>query len=204
MRLCSARRRHHRHDYWCRPRRPSPRCTSCSTSRTITPFVKGVVGWIDFEATDAPRSCSKNSRLDPLLVGLRPMVQDIADDDWLLRPTLKPALDEVVAHDARVRCTGAAASSAAAQQGIHRTLAEALSRGGSLAPKPLIRDLRDGAVGHRYRAPIAAFPHVMYKQSGLVTEAAPEVGRLPTSRHSRRISLKSSGHSAYCSAPTGP
>src|ERR1700730_1216442 len=26
------------------------------------------------------------------LVGLRPMVQDIADDDWLLRPTLAPLL----------------------------------------------------------------------------------------------------------------
>jgi L-fuconolactonase len=53
--------------------------------------VCGVVGWIDFDAADAA------ARLDALcrrklLVGLRPMVQDIPDDDWLLGPALAPSL----------------------------------------------------------------------------------------------------------------
>ncbi|MBS0469797.1 MAG: amidohydrolase family protein [Proteobacteria bacterium] len=50
-----------------------------------TPFIAGVVGWVDFEAEDAP---SRIARLcaDPKLLGLRPMVQDIADTEWLLRP----------------------------------------------------------------------------------------------------------------------
>jgi L-fuconolactonase len=53
--------------------------------------VRGVVGWTDFEAADG------EARIDALaahklLVGLRPMVQDIPDDDWLLRPALAPLL----------------------------------------------------------------------------------------------------------------
>jgi L-fuconolactonase len=49
------------------------------------PFIAGVVGWVDFEAEDAP---SRIARLcaNPKLLGLRPMVQDIADTEWLLRP----------------------------------------------------------------------------------------------------------------------
>jgi L-fuconolactonase len=54
-------------------------------------LVRGVVGWTDFDAADAvARIDALASR--KLLVGLRPMVQDIADDDWLLRPTLAPLL----------------------------------------------------------------------------------------------------------------
>ena len=54
-------------------------------------LVRGVVGWTDFDAADGV------ARIDALaarklLVGLRPMVQDIADDDWLLRPALAPQL----------------------------------------------------------------------------------------------------------------
>jgi L-fuconolactonase len=55
------------------------------------PEVRGVVGWTDFEAADG------GARIDALaarelLVGLRPMVQDIPDDDWLLRPAWAPLL----------------------------------------------------------------------------------------------------------------
>jgi L-fuconolactonase len=60
--------------------------------------VHGVVGWIDFDTSDAL------ARIDALaarklLVGLRPMVQDIADDDWLLGPHLVRLLTAMAAHD---------------------------------------------------------------------------------------------------------
>ena len=60
-------------------------------------IVRGVVGWIDFDAADAL------ARIDALaarklLVGLRPMVQDIADDDWLLGPHLAQLLDAMAGH----------------------------------------------------------------------------------------------------------
>jgi L-fuconolactonase len=59
--------------------------------------VRGVVGWTDFEAPDATSRIDALARR-PLLVGLRPMVQDIADDDWLLRPTLAPVFAAMAGH----------------------------------------------------------------------------------------------------------
>ena len=61
-------------------------------------IVRGVVGWTDFDAADGiARICDMAAR--PLLVGLRPMVQDIDDDDWLLGPGLAPLLAEMAARD---------------------------------------------------------------------------------------------------------
>jgi L-fuconolactonase len=62
-----------------------------------TPFVKGVVGWCEFEDPRASEVIDALARL-PLLRGLRPMVQDIADDDWLLRDTLCPAFEAMARH----------------------------------------------------------------------------------------------------------
>ena len=62
------------------------------------PVVAGVVGWADFAAADAPDAIARLAA-DPRLVGLRPMVQDILDDDWLLRPDLVPAFEAMVRHD---------------------------------------------------------------------------------------------------------
>jgi len=55
------------------------------------PFVAGVVGWVDFEDADA---AARIARLcaNPKLLGLRPMIQDIPDNAWLLRPALAPVL----------------------------------------------------------------------------------------------------------------
>lgn len=63
-----------------------------------TPFVLGVVGWVDFEA---PTAASDIARLatHPKLVGLRPMIQDIADDDWMLSPGLTPAFEAMIDAD---------------------------------------------------------------------------------------------------------
>lgn len=51
--------------------------------------VAGVVGWADLLAPDAARSISS---AEPLLKGLRPMLQDIADPLWMLDTRLGPAL----------------------------------------------------------------------------------------------------------------
>ncbi|WP_245322787.1 amidohydrolase family protein [Bradyrhizobium valentinum] len=53
--------------------------------------VRGVVGWTDFDAADGEAHIDAFAARK-LLVGLRPMVQDIPDDDWLLRPALAPLL----------------------------------------------------------------------------------------------------------------
>jgi len=57
----------------------------------VHPAVLGVVGWVDLLAVDAPeriRAMAKHSKLK----GLRPMLQDIADPQWILQPALAPAL----------------------------------------------------------------------------------------------------------------
>jgi len=61
------------------------------------PFVRGVVGWVDFEGADAPRQIARLAH-HPAFVGLRPMIQDIADPDWMLRDDLAPAFAAMQTH----------------------------------------------------------------------------------------------------------
>ena len=60
------------------------------------PFIAGVVGWADFEARDASARIQAMVQ-NPKLLGLRPMLQDLADDAWILRPAVAPALDAMEA-----------------------------------------------------------------------------------------------------------
>jgi L-fuconolactonase len=55
-------------------------------------FVIGVVGWVDFEASDAPARIDRLAAL-PKLLGLRPMIQDHPDEEWMLRPEIAPACE---------------------------------------------------------------------------------------------------------------
>ncbi|WP_299944809.1 amidohydrolase family protein [uncultured Ruegeria sp.] len=55
-------------------------------------FIKGVVGWVDLETADAPAQISALAA-HPAFVGLRPMIQDIADPLWMLGDTLTPAFE---------------------------------------------------------------------------------------------------------------
>ena len=60
--------------------------------------IKGVVGWVDFEAPDAAAQIAARAS-NPALVGLRPMIQDIADPDWMLKDGLTPAFEALTAHN---------------------------------------------------------------------------------------------------------
>ncbi|HWT98256.1 MAG TPA: amidohydrolase family protein [Terriglobales bacterium] len=61
-------------------------------------FVRGVVGWVDF---DGPGLIADIDRLaqNPLIKSFRPMIQDIADPDWMLQPQLAPGLAALQRHD---------------------------------------------------------------------------------------------------------
>jgi L-fuconolactonase len=48
-------------------------------------LVRGVVGWIDFMTPDAVLKLARLAR-DPLLKSVRPMLQDLPDPEWILRP----------------------------------------------------------------------------------------------------------------------
>lgn len=53
--------------------------------------VLGVVGWIDMLAPDAAQQVARCAE-QPLLKGLRPMLQDLSDPDWILQPAIQPVL----------------------------------------------------------------------------------------------------------------
>jgi L-fuconolactonase len=59
-----------------------------------TPSVAGVVGWVDF---DRPEERATLERLagHPKFLGVRPMIQDIADVDWMLRPGVQWGFEAV-------------------------------------------------------------------------------------------------------------
>lgn len=59
-------------------------------------FVRGVVGWCDLAAEDAPERVAALART-PLLCGLRPMLQDIVDPDWILRKDVARGLEAMAA-----------------------------------------------------------------------------------------------------------
>lgn len=133
-----------------------------------TAFVAGVVGWVDFTAGNAAATIAEYAQ-NPLLLGLRPMVQDLPDDDWLLRPDLRPAMDAMVTH-------GLVFDALVYPRHLPR-LAAFLDRYPDLpvvldhAAKPMIRD----AILDPWRADIAAIAarkRTFCKVSGLVTEAA--------------------------------
>ena len=50
----------------------------------VTDSVAGVVGWVDFERP-GDRATLEQLACHPKFKGVRPMIQDIADDDWMLR-----------------------------------------------------------------------------------------------------------------------
>ncbi len=60
-------------------------------ARNSSGLVRGVVGWTDFTRNDAPERISAMA-VEPLLKGFRPMLQDIADTDWILRAEVQPAI----------------------------------------------------------------------------------------------------------------
>jgi L-fuconolactonase len=63
-------------------------------------FIAGVVGWVDFEAADvAARIAELAAAGAGKLKGLRPMIQDIADPHWIMRPALDSAFDAMAAHE---------------------------------------------------------------------------------------------------------
>lgn len=65
---------------------------------TENEFIAGVVGWVDFESPVAAESIATLAA-DSKLVGLRPMVQDIPDVAWMLKPELAPAIEAMIDHD---------------------------------------------------------------------------------------------------------
>ena len=135
-----------------------------------TEVVRGVVGWIDFDADDAAARIDALAA-ERLLVGLRPMVQDMADDEWLLRPGLAPLLTSMTRH-------GLVFDALVLPRHLPRLL-EVIDRHDDLqfvldhCAKPHLAD-GDITQWKQHIAEIATRPNIVCKLSGLATEARPD------------------------------
>lgn len=131
-------------------------------------FIKGVVGWVDFEDKDAAKEVARLAK-NKALVGLRPMIQDIEDADWMLREDLGGAYQALIEHDLTFD---------ALTLPIHlQNLARLVERHPDMrvvidhGSKPYIRDRKiDGWA--QDMASLARDTDAFCKLSGLVTEAA--------------------------------
>ena len=130
-------------------------------------FIAGVVGWAEFESDSAPAVIDALAR-DSTLVGLRPMIQDIPDTEWMLREQLAPAFESMVDHglvfDALVKPPHLPALLELA--GRYPDLSMVLDHGA----KPPIAD-GDVSAWRRDVARLARETPMVCKLSGLVTEA---------------------------------
>ena len=68
-------------------------------------FVKGVVGWVDFEQP-ADAKALKRLKGHPKFKGVRPMIQDIPDVDWMLRDDVQWGFAALADHDLTLDALG--------------------------------------------------------------------------------------------------
>jgi L-fuconolactonase len=61
-------------------------------------FVAGVVGWLDLESEDFP-SLFERHRRNRKFVGIRPMLEELPADDWILRPPVLESLRAIAEAD---------------------------------------------------------------------------------------------------------
>jgi len=132
-----------------------------------TPWILGVVGWIDFESAGAEEEVLRRSAQ---LVGVRPMLQDLEDPQWILRP----------GHEAVLRAleTSRLVFDALISPVHLPVITELATRYPSLqividhAAKPPVGSGLDPVWRSTIRA-AAAHRNVFCKVSGLLTELAP-------------------------------
>ena len=132
-----------------------------------TPWIAGVVGWTDLAAPDAATQVQRLAER-PRLVGLRPMLQDIPDPNWILNSDVRDGLSAMATHglvfDALVRESQLPAIVQLAER--FPALSIVLDHAG----KPIV----DGPPSMIWRdamGVLADHPNTSVKLSGLLTEA---------------------------------
>lgn len=137
-------------------------------------FIAAVVGWVDFAAADSAATLAGLGR-HPRFRGVRPMIQDIADTDWMLRPelvhTYRALVDLDLSFDALIQPRHLSAFRTLLER--HPDLRVVINHCG----KPEVKDWRPGDARFRDWADhmhgIARETGACCKLSALPTRAAP-------------------------------
>lgn len=131
-------------------------------------WIRGVVGWIDFDADDAPAQIDRLGA-HPKLVGIRPMLQDMTEDEWILHRSRDAALRAMarrqLVFDALIRPRHLPYITSLADR--HPDLTIVIDH----AAKPAIGADAAFPAWHAGMEAAAKRPNVYCKLSGLVTEA---------------------------------
>jgi L-fuconolactonase len=135
-------------------------------------FIAGVVGWIDMAAPDALAQLEHLAQ-HPKLLGIRPMIQDIADPLWMLRDELAPVYRELISRglrfDALVKPLHLDALLGLLQR--YPELPVVIDHGA----KPDIANAAYEPWATRMQV-LSQETHAYCKLSGLLTEAGPDAG----------------------------
>ena len=150
---------------------PSPAETDYMLSiARKTPWVLGVVGWIDLLAPGAVDDVRRRAG-DPHFLGVRPMLQDLEDPDWIRRRALDPALNAIAGEglvfDALILPHQIDAITELAAR--HPQLSIVLDHGA----KPRLGQGDAMTAWARNLDKLAQAPNVTCKLSGLLTELPP-------------------------------
>jgi len=160
--------------------------------------VLGVVGWVDMSDRRAAREVEALA-MDSKLRGLRPMLQDIADPDWILQEALRGAFEAMLAcdlaFDALVKPVHLPRILKLARR--HPGLRIVIDHGGK--PDIAAGEWRDWASSLER---LAQEPQVFCKLSGLWTEAARGSGVDVLTPYGRQV-IACFGPARHCGAATG-
>ncbi len=130
-------------------------------------FIKGVVGWVDLRSKDLPQQLERFAR-HPKLVGVRHVVHDEADDNFLLRPDFRRGIAQLKAFDLTYDLLL-----------FPKHLKAAANLVEEFPEQPFVLDhLAKPKIAEQLYSPwrddlhqLAKFPNVTCKLSGMVTEA---------------------------------
>lgn len=143
------------------------------------PKVAGVVGWVDLSARDAPAEIAALAA-DPLLKGVRPMLQDLDDPDWIATRPRGDAVEALKAHglrfDALVKPPQLAGllRFAIANPDLPIIIDHAAK-----LPVGSGRDDEERRMWEDGMAALAGLPHLCCKLSGLLSETPAELRATP-------------------------
>jgi L-fuconolactonase len=133
-------------------------------------IISGVVGWLDMDSPDFKQQFKRLRNHDGF-VGLRPMIQDIEDDQWVLRPQVLKNIELLVEEGFPLDILVLPKHLPYVIE-LFKKLPK-LRAIVNHAAKPYIKDqLYDPWRDHMEK--IASYEHVMCKLSGLITEADAE------------------------------